>query len=88
MAIGEHPGPERRGEKAARHLVAACLTAAVPAALAGTVDWSEQHEQQMRVGVVHAAGNIAALSLYGLRCCPVTRGWAVRCGWPAWRRSR
>ena len=28
-------------------------------------DWSEQHEQQMRVGVVHAAGNIAAMSLYG-----------------------
>ena len=52
-------------EKAARKLVTAGLTAAVPAVLTGAVDWSEQHEQQMRVGVVHAAGNIAALTLYG-----------------------
>jgi nitrite reductase/ring-hydroxylating ferredoxin subunit len=52
-------------DKASRQLVTAGLTAAVPAALAGTVDWSEQHEQQMRVGVVHAAANVAALSLYG-----------------------
>ena len=52
-------------EKAARQLVAAGLIAAVPAAAAGAADWSEQHEQQMRVGVVHAAGNIVASSLYG-----------------------
>jgi nitrite reductase/ring-hydroxylating ferredoxin subunit len=52
-------------EKASRHLVAAGLAAAVPAALAGTADWSEQHEQQMRVGVIHAAGNLTAMSLYG-----------------------
>jgi nitrite reductase/ring-hydroxylating ferredoxin subunit/uncharacterized membrane protein len=52
-------------ERAARRLVTAGLIAAVPAAVAGSVDWSEQHEQQMRVGVVHAAGNIAALGLYG-----------------------
>ena len=35
------------------------------AALAGAADWSEQHEQQMRVGMVHAAGTIAA-ALYGI----------------------
>jgi nitrite reductase/ring-hydroxylating ferredoxin subunit len=52
-------------EDAARLLVAAGLTAAAPAALAGAADWSEQHEQQMRVGVVHAAGNAVAISLYG-----------------------
>ena len=52
------------GEKAARRLVAAGVGAAVPAALAGAADWSEQHEQQMRVGVIHAAGNIIAVSLY------------------------
>src|SRR3954447_3601971 len=51
-------------EKAARRLVAVGLGAAVPAALAGTADWSEQHKQQMRVGVIHAAGNVAALGLY------------------------
>jgi nitrite reductase/ring-hydroxylating ferredoxin subunit/uncharacterized membrane protein len=52
-------------EQASRHLVAAGLAASVPAAVAGAADWSEQHEQQMRVGVVHAAGNIAAMTLYG-----------------------
>jgi uncharacterized membrane protein len=52
------------GEKAARRLVAAGIGAAVPPALAGAADRSEQHEQQMRVGVIHAAGNIAALGLY------------------------
>jgi nitrite reductase/ring-hydroxylating ferredoxin subunit len=49
----------------ARRLTAAGLAAAVPAAVAGAADWSEQHEQQMRVGVVHAAANLAAMSLYG-----------------------
>ncbi|MGH3190177.1 MAG: DUF2231 domain-containing protein, partial [Streptosporangiaceae bacterium] len=52
-------------QKAARRLAATGLAAAVPAAVAGMADWSEQHEQQMRVGVVHAAGNLAAMSLYG-----------------------
>jgi nitrite reductase/ring-hydroxylating ferredoxin subunit len=52
-------------EKAARRLVSAGLAAAVPAVLAGAADWSEQHEQQMRVGVVHAAGNLVAIGLYG-----------------------
>jgi nitrite reductase/ring-hydroxylating ferredoxin subunit len=51
-------------EKAARRLAAAGIGAAVPAALAGAADWSEQHEQQMRVGVIHAAGNIMATGLY------------------------
>src|ERR1700676_1492783 len=61
-------------EKASRHLVAAGLAAAVPAALAGTADWSEQHEQQMRVGVVHAAGNLAAMGLYGASLIARRRG--------------
>jgi nitrite reductase/ring-hydroxylating ferredoxin subunit len=51
--------------RSARRLVAAGLAAAVPAAMAGAADWSEQHEQQMRVGVVHAAANLVAMSLYG-----------------------
>jgi nitrite reductase/ring-hydroxylating ferredoxin subunit len=52
----------------ARHsprLVALGIVASGPAALAGAVDWSEQHEQQMRVGVVHAAANLTATALYG-----------------------
>jgi nitrite reductase/ring-hydroxylating ferredoxin subunit/uncharacterized membrane protein len=58
------PGSADR-DKAARLLTAAGLAVAVPAAVAGAADWSEQHEQQMRVGVVHAAGNIVASGLYG-----------------------
>ena len=64
VAVGEHPGLHRRRREGARRLVGAGLAAAVPAALAGAADWSEQHEQQMRVGVVHAAGNIAASGIY------------------------
>jgi nitrite reductase/ring-hydroxylating ferredoxin subunit/uncharacterized membrane protein len=60
----------RGDERAARLLVATGLIAAVPAALAGTADWSEQHEQQMRVGIVHAAGNVVALGLYGASLAP------------------
>jgi nitrite reductase/ring-hydroxylating ferredoxin subunit len=52
-------------EEAARLLTAAGLAAAMPATLAGAADWSEQHEQQMRVGVVHAIGNALAIGLYG-----------------------
>ena len=51
-------------EEASRRLVLAGLAASVPAALAGAADWSEQHEQQMRVGVVHALANAAAITLY------------------------
>jgi nitrite reductase/ring-hydroxylating ferredoxin subunit/uncharacterized membrane protein len=53
------------GEKAARALTGAGLIAAVPAAVAGAADWSEQHKQARRVGVVHAAGNLVATGLYG-----------------------
>jgi len=63
----------RGDERAARLLVATGLIAAVPAALAGTADWSEQHEQQMRVGIVHAAGNVVALGLYGASLAPRDR---------------
>jgi nitrite reductase/ring-hydroxylating ferredoxin subunit len=52
------------GERASRRLVLLGLAAAAPAALAGAVDWSEQHEQQMRVGTVHAMANSAAIGLY------------------------
>ena len=51
-------------ERQARTLIGVGLAGAVPAAAAGAADWSEQHEQQMRVGVVHWAGNATALWLY------------------------
>jgi nitrite reductase/ring-hydroxylating ferredoxin subunit len=59
-------GSGRAGcERAARRLVAFGVLAVVPAALAGAADWSEQHEQQMRVGVVHLLTVTAATGLYG-----------------------
>lgn len=64
------PGTER----AATTLVATGL-ATVPAAVAtGATDWSELHEQQQRVGVVHAAANVGAAVLYGLSLVSRLRG--------------
>jgi nitrite reductase/ring-hydroxylating ferredoxin subunit len=54
-----------RAGTAARRQVAAGLAASAPAVAAGAVDWSEQHEQQMRVGVVHALADSLAVGLYG-----------------------
>ncbi|WP_392567612.1 Rieske 2Fe-2S domain-containing protein [Actinacidiphila glaucinigra] len=54
------PGESR----AARRLVALGLVSAVPAALAGWVDWAEQRPRQARVGLVHATANIAAVTAY------------------------
>jgi nitrite reductase/ring-hydroxylating ferredoxin subunit len=60
------PGSLRHGgARQSRRLVAFGLLASSPAALAGAVDWSEQHEQQMRVGVLHLAANLTATALYG-----------------------
>ncbi|NYI04175.1 Rieske (2Fe-2S) protein [Allostreptomyces psammosilenae] len=49
---------------AARRLVGLGVLAAAPAAVAGWVDWAEQHQPQLRVGLVHASTNGLAISLY------------------------
>ncbi len=54
------PGSDR----AAAILIGVGAITAVPSAVAGFTDWSDLHEQQQRVGLVHAAGNIAATGLY------------------------
>jgi nitrite reductase/ring-hydroxylating ferredoxin subunit/uncharacterized membrane protein len=54
------PGTER----AAGILIGVGAISALPSAVAGFTDWSELHEQQQRVGLVHAAANIAATGLY------------------------
>ena len=61
------PGTER----AARILVGAGLLAAVPTVATGEADWSRLHEQQMRVGVIHATANLTAVGLY-------TASWLAR----------
>ena len=57
-------GGRPAAEQAAGRLAAFGVVAVVPAALAGAADWSEQHEQQMRVGVVHLLAVTAAAGLY------------------------
>jgi nitrite reductase/ring-hydroxylating ferredoxin subunit/uncharacterized membrane protein len=61
------PGSARQS----RLLIGVGIVAAVPTALAGWVDWAEQHEQQMRTGLIHASANAAAIGLY-------TGSWIAR----------
>jgi nitrite reductase/ring-hydroxylating ferredoxin subunit/uncharacterized membrane protein len=51
-------------EKAATVLVGVGAASVLPSALAGFTDWSQLHSQQQRVGLVHAAANVTATSLY------------------------
>jgi nitrite reductase/ring-hydroxylating ferredoxin subunit/uncharacterized membrane protein len=68
------PGSARQS----RVLVGLGVVSAVPAAVAGWVDWAEQHEQQMRTGLVHAVANAAAIGLYAGSWVARGRG---RTGW-------
>ncbi|MDQ1642311.1 MAG: hypothetical protein QOJ90_1662 [Actinomycetota bacterium] len=52
-------------DSAASALIATGIVSTVPAAAAGLADWSEMHEQQQRVGLIHAAANTVALLMYG-----------------------
>ena len=61
-------------EPAARTLVGLGLLSATPTAVAGLADWGDGHEQQKRVGVVHAATNVAGLMLYGVSFARRRRG--------------
>lgn len=54
----------RRARPAARLLLAAGVAAALPTAASGLVEWRAAERPERRVGVVHAAGNSAALALY------------------------
>jgi nitrite reductase/ring-hydroxylating ferredoxin subunit len=51
-------------EPAADLLVTAGVVAAVPTAASGLNDWSDTYGPETRVGLVHAAANTTALSLY------------------------
>ncbi len=52
-------------DRAVRQLTALGVMTAIPAAITGAADWSEQHEQQLRVGIVHAVANWVAVGCYG-----------------------
>ena len=60
--------------QAAKVLVGVGTLSAVPSAIAGFTDWSQLHNQQQRVGLVHAAANITATSLYAASLVQRVRG--------------
>lgn len=45
-------------------LIAVGLVSSVPTVAAGWADWSDSHEEQQRVGLVHAALNVAAVTCF------------------------
>jgi uncharacterized membrane protein len=47
-------------------LIVVGLTAALPTAISGWTDWSRTDKKQQRVGLIHAAANISAASLFAL----------------------
>ncbi|TLM82639.1 Rieske (2Fe-2S) protein [Pseudarthrobacter sp. NamE2] len=59
---------------AAKVLVGVGTLSAVPSAIAGFTDWSQLHSQQQRVGLVHAAANITATTLYAASLVQRARG--------------
>ena len=65
-------------ERATRILVGLGIVSVVPTAAAGYTDWSELHEQQMRVGLVHAASNVVATALYTVSWIERGRGHTTR----------
>jgi len=60
--------------KAADTLIVTGILATPAAAASGLADWSQMHEQQQRVGVVHAAANAVATVLYGASLVARRRG--------------
>ncbi|GIH90900.1 hypothetical protein Psi01_15300 [Planobispora siamensis] len=50
--------------RATRAVLLTGLGGAIPTAAAGITDWSSLHREQQRVGLVHAAANLAAVGLY------------------------
>ena len=64
------PGHERSADV----LIATGVLTSSPAAVTGLADWSEMHEQQQRVGVVHAVSNGVALVLYTTSLAARARG--------------
>ncbi|WP_414172210.1 DUF2231 domain-containing protein [Clavibacter tessellarius] len=60
--------------KASQALVGVGILSAAPSIVSGYADWSQLHEQQMRVGIVHSAANALATGLYGLSWIQRARG--------------
>ncbi|MFF4539957.1 DUF2231 domain-containing protein [Streptomyces aureus] len=52
------------GQRAATTLTAVGLAGVAPAAITGWVDWADLPPEQARVGLVHAATNVAAVAMF------------------------
>jgi nitrite reductase/ring-hydroxylating ferredoxin subunit/uncharacterized membrane protein len=63
---------------AASGLIAAGCAGVVPTVAAGWADWSELHEQQQRVGVIHAATAAIAFGCYAASLAARARGNTAR----------
>jgi nitrite reductase/ring-hydroxylating ferredoxin subunit/uncharacterized membrane protein len=61
-------------EKASRILIGTGIAGVLPSVATGFTDWSELHEQQQRVGIVHAASNTVATALYAASLVQRVRG--------------
>lgn len=59
---------------AAPALILTGLAGSLPAAAAGLTDWSDMHEQQQRVGLVHSAFNTVAIACYTTSLVKRARG--------------
>jgi nitrite reductase/ring-hydroxylating ferredoxin subunit len=66
------------GDRAARALIGLGVLSAGPTAVAGLTDWSRTHDQQMRVGIVHAVANTTATTLYAASWLGRRNGSTVR----------
>lgn len=74
-AVLDALGRDRRGSTA---LITAGLLAAAPTAAAGWADYADGHEEQQRVGIVHAAGNGLAVALFAASLVQRSRGGSGR----------
>jgi nitrite reductase/ring-hydroxylating ferredoxin subunit/uncharacterized membrane protein len=63
---------------AASTLIATGCVGYVPTILAGWADWSDLHDQQQRVGLVHAAAGAAAFSCYVASLAARAQGRTMR----------
>lgn len=61
-------------DAAARRLIGLGILSSVPAATTGLADYADGHEEQQRIGLVHAALNSAALGCYGASLVLRARG--------------
>jgi nitrite reductase/ring-hydroxylating ferredoxin subunit/uncharacterized membrane protein len=65
-------------EKAATRLIQVGVASATPAVAAGWIDWSQMTKDRQRLGVVHAASNAVALTLYAASLVARRRGRSGR----------